>query len=73
MMVWNVKPVFDSTNKIKYTVLPYNLIDVAKAYLKHPTIYNIKFFVGFLKKCRFSEKSAKKYANYKSKQHDIEW
>lgn len=73
MMVWNVKPVFDNTNKIKYTVLSYNLIEVAKAYLKHPTIYNIKFLLDFCKNCRLSEKSAKKYADYKSKKHDIEW
>ena len=73
MTVWNVKPIYYGDGKVRYTVLPHNLIKTAREYLDHPTKYDFKLFVEFLVNCRFSEESARKYADYKSRQHDIEW
>lgn len=70
MTIWNVSPVYYGDNKIRYTVLPYSLKGTINSYLKHDKLTRL---INFLLNSRLSEKSARKYAEKKSKQHDIEW
>lgn len=70
MTIWNVSPIYEGNNKVRYTVLPYSLKGTVISYLKHD---RLKRLVTFLLNSRFTEKSARKYAKNKSKQHDIEW
>ncbi len=73
MTIWNVSPIYYGDNKIRYTILPHDLIETVKEYLRHGNKGNYKRLVGFLLNSRLSEKSARKYADYKMKQHDIIW
>ena len=70
MTIWNVSPVYYGDNKVRYTVLPYSLKGTISSYLKHDKLRRL---ITFLLNSRLSEKSARKYAEKKSKQHDIEW
>lgn len=70
MTIWNVSPIYYGDDKVRYTVLPYNLQGTIVSYLKHD---KLKRLVVFLLNSRLTEKSARKYAEKKSKQHDIEW
>lgn len=71
MTVWNVSPIYYGEDKVRYTVLPYNLLGVMKTYLKAP--HSFRNIIIFLKNSRLSEKSARKYAEYKMKPADIKW
>ncbi len=73
MTIWNVSPIYYDDNKIRYTVLPYNFSGTVKEYLRHGNKGDYKLLVEFLLNSRLSEKSARKYADYKMKQHDIIW
>ncbi len=73
MTIWNVSPIYYSDNKIRYTVLPHDLIKTVKEYLRHPNKNDFKRLLKFLLNSRLSEKSARKYADYKERQHDIIW
>ena len=70
MTIWNVSLIYYGNDKVRYTVLPYNLQGTIVSYLKHD---KLKRLVVFLLNSRLTEKSARKYAEKKSKQHDIEW
>lgn len=68
MRIWNVSPMYyKNSNKIKYIVLPYDLKIIITAYIKNDTIKNL--FI-FLFNCRFTEKSARKYANKKQEKYN---
>lgn len=70
MTIWNVSPIYYGDNNVRYSVLPHNLKGVIVSYLKYDKVTRL---FDFLKNSRFTEKSARKYAERKSKQHDIEW
>ena len=70
MTIWNVSPIYYGGNDVRYRVLPYNLKGVIVSYLKYDKITRL---FEFLKNSRFTEKSARKYADMRSKQHDIQW
>ena len=70
MTIWNVSPVYYGDNKVRYTVLPYSLKGTIGSYLKHDKLRRL---ITFLLNSRLCEKSARKYAEKKSKRHDIEW
>lgn len=70
MTIWNVSPIYYGNDKVRYTVLPYNLKGVIANYLKYDKMTRL---FEFLKNSRFTEKSARKYAEKKSKHHDIQW
>ena len=70
MTIWNVSPILSTDNKVRYIVYPYNLKEIVIKYLKKDKV--IQLF-EFLKNSRFTEKSARKYADMRSKQHDIQW
>ena len=70
MTIWNVSPIYYEDDEIRYNVLPYSLKGTIISYLKHD---RLKRLIAFLMNSRFTEKSARKYAEKKSKQHDIEW
>lgn len=70
MTIWNVSPIYYGDNKVRYTVLPYNLKGTISIYLKHDKLRRL---ISFLLNSRLSENSARKYAEKKSKQYDIEW
>ena len=69
MTIWNVSPIYYEDNKVRYTVLPYSLKGTISNYLKHDKLRRL---ITFLLNSRLSEKSARKYAEKKSKQHNIE-
>lgn len=70
MIIWNISPIYYGDDKVRYTVLPYNLKGVITSYLKYDKITRL---FDFLKNSRFTEESARKYVDKKNKQHDIEW
>ena len=57
MTIWNVSPIYEGDNKVRYTVLPYSLKGTVISYLKHD---RLKRLVTFLLNSRFTEKSARK-------------
>lgn len=68
MTIWNVSPIYYEDDKVKYTVLPYSLKGVITIYLKYDKVTQL---FKFLKNSKFTEKSARKYANKKNRQYDI--
>ena len=70
MTIWNVSPIYYGDDKVRYTVLPHSLKGIIISHLKYGKISRL---FEFFKNSRFTEKSARKYAEKKSKQHDIEW
>ena len=57
-------PIYYGDNKVRYTVLPYSLKETINSYLKHDKLRRL---VAFLLNSRLTEKSARKYAEKKSK------
>lgn len=70
MTIWNVSLIYYGDDKVRYTVLPYSLKGTIISYLKHD---RLKRLIAFLMNSRLTEKSARKYAKKKCKQHDIQW
>ena len=70
MTIWNVSPIYCGDNKISYIVLPYSLKVTVSTHFKYGII---KRLITFLLKSRLSEKSARKYAEKRNQQHDIDW
>ncbi len=35
MTIWNVSPIYYGDNKIRYTILPHDLIGTVKEFLRH--------------------------------------
>lgn len=66
MTIWSVEPVIYTDNSVRYKVLPYSLGGTIKC-------MKMGQLVEFFKHSYFSEKKARKYAEYRNKQHDIQW